>query len=162
MFVKFRQYIVKQQHRRILYDLPYQLDLRQFQRKCRCPLLSLRTKLADVDIVDEKCNIIPVRTGQRRLLFKILRSALANRRLEFLCPCIRVIDDSQGLLFPGQLSMNPQNQFVELTNEIFPVTNQLLTILNKLHIPNIKRLLVFRMKRKLLEQTVALHQNTVV
>ena len=42
------EYIVKQQHRRILYDLPYQLDLRQFQRKCRCPLLPLRSESADV------------------------------------------------------------------------------------------------------------------
>ena len=144
MFVKFRQYIVKQQHRRILYDLPYQLDLRQFQRKCRCPLLPLRSESADVDPTCHKTDIIPVRSHRGTLHPDIALPVLLKRRLKRKCSASRLIRKADPFPASRQFMVNVSDYRIDLLDKPDPSLNNLFSILNQLHIPYIQSIFKFR------------------
>ena len=60
--IQFRQNVIQQQYRAFSRFLPNELDFRQSCRKSRCPLLSLGAELLHIFSVDQKKDVVFVRT----------------------------------------------------------------------------------------------------
>ena len=60
--VQFRQNVFQQQYGTLSRFLPNQLDFRKSGRKSRCPLLPLRAELLHIFSIDQKKDVVFVRT----------------------------------------------------------------------------------------------------
>ena len=140
----------------------YQFNLRELQRKCRRPLLSLRSEFPDIKISHPKTKIIPVRSGRRTLKPDIALPVLPKHFLHGKFSCRRFIRQLDIFSPAGQFLMDPSDDPVHLIDKFFPALYNLCPILSQLHIPDIQCIDQIFLINNFFEQGISLIDNTII
>ena len=114
MSVQLGQYIVQKQDGIIPHQLFHQLDLCQLQGKGSRSLLSLGTESPDIDFIQKKSDIIPVRPGESCFLLPVLSTAFFQLRLQLIGRGIGIIHNSEIFLPAGKSPVNFTDHIIQL------------------------------------------------
>lgn len=140
----------------------HQIDLRKLQGKGRSPLLPLGTIPPDVDPVDLYAEIISVRSHGGQLHPKIPLPVPGKLILKLRRRHTWLVQDLQLLDPASKAFMKPPCDLVKLLHKGFPLPDDLLSVIDHLHIPDIQGTFQPGVHITVFEKTVSLVHDVIV